>query len=98
MPPQDMHVQRRTSSTRERAGIRTGGVRARLGALIVSVTDSCMPRSGPRDPTFVERARTAIGICYVVIPVCVLSALAQASGFGDLGGGALGRTFVLLNL
>jgi len=93
-----MDAQQRASSVPQHAGASAGGVRARLGALIVRITDSCMPVSGPRDPIFVERARTAIGICYVVIPVCLLSALAQASGFGDLGGGSLGRAFVLLNL
>jgi len=60
-----------------------GPLPKRLGALLVRATDACMP-PGLRDPSFAWRARRAIGVMGVAIPVLVLAALAQGLGFGDL--------------
>src|SRR5262245_3250391 len=86
-----------TSDTHGTAGGAATGVRSRLAALLLRATDACMPLDGPRDPTFVRRARTAIAIDYVAALICGSAAVAQGLGFGNLGGGPLGTALVLLN-
>src|SRR5262245_45864712 len=73
----------------------SGRLRERLAALLERAIDACMP-PGSHDPTFVRRARTAIGINCFAIPIFSLSALGQCFGFGNMGG-AFGQWFPALN-